>query len=429
MLKVQKIVAALAILMIISFLVPAIQVGSTSSLRLDRIVQIFTFPIMFLMWDKIKTLPLAKLFVRISLVLLVLSVFSDVIGAVYFLDGGFKPTLRPLVVVSKVWVFVYFLYVVSFNTIRRRVLISIISIVFICGLVVGLLQYFDFGNITELSVKYYVLSETQEKNFARFGRVFGTAGAIISWAGVCIIVFYYFYFFVHNHTWRVMGSFLAAINIMAAASRAGIIALVTSFVIIQMINAIIIKRKFGALIRTLIFTMALITGAFFAIRMYLPEQTAFLEKRFEKSEDALTTEGRGTQITNYFNFMNTDPLNYVFGIGSNTVSYTGFLEIDAVYILVSYGIVGFFFHYIFLFLLVRQAYLLRRYNERYFMFVLSTTVGELIFSIGFFFLHELYIGMPFWWLNGIVIALLYKAKENSKRLVAAQANMNSVGAK
>lgn len=405
---VKKIVSVLVLLIIVAVLLPAFQVGSTTSYRLDRIAQFFTIPLIFLLWGKIKKLPLSKKFINISLALMVTMTISEFIGHHFFSSSQALFTLRPLLILAKTLVFVFFLYTTVREYIKIKILFQIVSLVFLASLMFGVLQYFQVTPVVLLSLKYYVMTETQVNNFAAANRIFGTSGMIISWSGLCIIIFYFFYFLNKNPLLRTSGALLAFLNIIGAGSRAGIIALVVSFLYVQFIKAVVVRRSAYAFFSMLIITFILIVGAFALLNAYMPEQIEFLTRRFEKVEDAITVEGRGAQLLMFSRVMNENPETYFFGIGSLGIADVGYLEIDPAFILVSYGLVGFTLHYLLLWFLLREAKKLKDYYTDGYLFIIAATIGSLIFSLGFFFLHEPYMGMPYWWLCGIVIGIMYK---------------------
>ncbi|MCB9201509.1 MAG: hypothetical protein H6604_00460 [Flavobacteriales bacterium] len=407
----KLLIKILSILIITSFLFPIVKVGATTYWKPDTIFTLLSVPFVVLLWNKIKVIPFARKYLFILFALFLVMFFSNYFGAIYILNSS--PPAFPftfLLILNRIVVFFLFFYVGYYMISNGTVVSLYISIIFFMGLLIGLLQYFDIGGVRDLSLKLYVpQGGVQEYTFMKFGRIFGVAPAIITWAGVCIMVFYWFYFVIENRYIRLLGCSFAVINILAAASRAGIAGLLGSFILVLLFKAVIVDKKFFSLFKILIYLIVLSVISFYLVQEYLPEQLDFIFRRFDVAEEALTTEGRGAQITFYLNILNEDPVNYFIGVGDIVIKKIGgYMEIDFFFILVSYGIIGVFLTYSLLYLLVKKSYELKEVNKNYFMFIFSSIIGYLIFSVGFYFMYELYFGLPFWWLNGLIFGLLLK---------------------
>src|SRR5690606_7492402 len=135
------IIQILVFFIILSFLTPAIPIGSSTYFRLDRIVQLFTFPILFVQWPVIQKIEGIRSFFVIGVTLLIFSNISDYIGNSYFVGGAGTFPIRSLLMISKVLMFAFFVYIIVFDKVNIRWLFNLISGVFLVGLLVGTLQY------------------------------------------------------------------------------------------------------------------------------------------------------------------------------------------------------------------------------------------------------------------------------------------------
>src|SRR5690606_2631331 len=181
----------------------------------------------------------------------------------------------------------------------------------------------------------------QEYNFIRFNRIIGVAPAIITWGGISVLLFHFFYFIIKNSIIRYIGVFLAVVNVLTAASRAAIASLVVSYILIMLIKLIVIDRNIKSFFRIFISISILFTLSFVLLQEYAPEQIDFLLTRFEKSEDALSTEGRGLQVKYFSGIFSSDFFVSIFGVGPSVIKEYGYLEVDYAYVFFGYGIIGF----------------------------------------------------------------------------------------
>lgn len=413
MIELKLFLRSLLFLVIISFLFPILKIGSTTSVKLDWIfINLFlTFFILFCFNDLVKNklyLNYFKLFVFIALFTLV----SNYVSGFYYLQGGnYRLPTTILQILNRIVVFVFFSYCIIKGWVSFHKIKIVINIVFLLGLVFGFFQFFDFLGAKEIALKYYLEEgSVQELNFSSYSRIIGVSPAIITWGGCCVMIFHYFYFIVAHKIIKYLGVFLAIFNVLAAASRAAIISLVVSYFLILMIKVVLVDKKIGSFFKIILTAFVLLLLSYQMLKVYVPEQVEFLEKRFDKSGDAMTNEGRGEQIQYFLNMLQQDYFGLIFGVGDSVVAEYGYLEVDYAYVLVSFGIVGFILHYLLLYFLLREAYFLRKYDSNSFLFVFGSTIGYLIFSFGFYFFYELYMGMPFWWLNGLIIGYLWRLK-------------------
>lgn len=355
----------------------------------------------------------AKFYILLFLIA-ISTVISNYLSGYYFMpDGGvFKYPTGIILIINKIGVFVFFWYSIYKGYISLSNIIRVSSIVFLFSLAFGLFQFFDLFGTRDIALTYFLESGgVQEHVFISANRIIGTSPAVISWGGCAVLMCHYFLFVEKNKLLRLFGTLFSILNVIGTASRASLFALIGSIFFVFIIKSIIIKKSTSSLLKVFIFYTVFVFTAYFLLQEFLPEQVEFLEKRITNTEEHMTTSGRGEQLNHFKEVLKSDPFSYFFGVGPSVITDYGYLEVDYAYIFVGFGIFGFILHYALLFFLLREAYKLRSYNSNFFLFCAGSTIGYLIFSVGFYFLYELYMGLSYWWLNGIMIGHLYKEKQ------------------
>lgn len=407
--QINRIIAIIAILIVISFLLPPVSIGASTKWKPDAIFLIFLYPFFLLLFNSIKNLPLVKSFFCITGIILAILITSGTIGNIDYLGvESIYIHLSFLGLVNRVMVFSLFLYISYHQIITEGFFLKLVTVVFTISLLWGVGQYLNISWITSISSRFFALTELQQNVFLSQGRIVGTAGHIIAWGGCSMMMFYFFYFIIDNNIVRIPLCSLAGFNVLMSGSRSSIISLVLSFIIILLIKVVFIEKRFIAFLRVIVGVSVLFFLVWFSFQVYFQDEYNFIVKRFDSTEEAATTSGRGMQMTRTFNFMNRDYTNYVFGIGQPALENLGFMEVEPVNLLASSGIIGVFFFYLYLFLLVKRTYGMRKTSEREFLFILGVTFGYLIFSFGFFFFKELYMYLPFWWITGYLVGRMYR---------------------
>lgn len=410
----------LAYSVIVSFLFPLLKIGSTTSVKPDWVFMLFVNVLIFInMNNYLKRQLYAKFYVLLVLIA-ASTIISNYISGYYFMPQGgiFRLPLTILLMVNKIGVFCFFAYLIQKGYIDISNVLRVISFVFLCALSFGVLQFFDVLSARDITLKYFLVPEgVQEHVFLSANRIVGTAPAVISWGGCSLLICYYFIFLEKSRLLKSIGIILSIINVIGTASRASLFALIISILLVFLIKSIIIKKSFFSLLKVLFSYFLFLGISYFLLLHTLPEQVEFLERRIEHTEEHLTTSGRGEQLNHFMRVMSNAPISSLFGVGDSVIVDYGYLEIDYVYIFVAFGVLGFILHYCLLFYMLKEAYLLRQYGANYFLFCVASTVGYLVFSFGFYFFYELYMGLAYWWLNGIIIGQLYKKREQSNLIL------------
>lgn len=410
MVNVTGIIRLFSFLIIISFLLPIIRVGGVGFkpdlIFLILIICLFPFLDQRNITERI---PILKRLSIVAILLFIVMLLSNTVGLIYYHgESGISFPTEYIQVFSRVSVFYLFVYVAYNQIISYNTFIKFVTFVFFTALVWGGLQFFNIGIVDQISLRY-AISDVQSHGFSSSNfRGFGTAGNILTWGGLSIMLFYFFFFLVKNRLLKVSGSILAVVNVLLTASRSSLIALILSFVLVHFVKAIFIDKSFTSFIKKVILILVLVGGAFYLFMTYMPDRYELLEYRFLSAEEDLTESGRGAQSALFLGLLNADSLNYIFGFGKPVVDSLSYLEIEFLYLLACYGIVGLVLHYLLVFYVVKTAFLFKEDGNNIHLFVIAATLGFLIFSLGFFFLREAHSGLPFWWLTGYVIGYLFR---------------------
>lgn len=417
--KLNNYLRLLAYGIIVSFLLPVIKIGSIG-FKPDLIFLLLSAPLLLIE----QTVTKFRL-IRIYGILLVLLFFSMLIsnnmGAFYFFDlYEFSLPTEIYQMFSRLTVFTLFLSIGYYNIIPRRRFIKFVGIVFLIGLVFGVIQSMGISFISNISLNYYAITDQQVKGFSSSNfRGFGTSGNILTWGGLCVLTFYFFYFLVEHRLFKIAGVVLSIFNILLAASRSALFALALSFLIVYFYENVIVKRNSRKFLLNIFYVVIFLFLFYKGLEMLFPERIELMMLRLMNSEADMTESSRGAQISRFIGFLNQDPLNYIFGIGKDVLNSMGYMEVEPVFILSAYGVVGIVLHYLTVYYLYKYIKRLKRDDNRYF-FLYGSLASMMIFSMGYFFFREAYSGLNFWWLSGYFVGNLYfefriNNEENDRR--------------
>lgn len=326
-------------------------------------------------------------------------------------------------VFSRVLVFYFFLYVGYKGVISPQLFDKIVSTIFLLSLVWGCMQAININVVKSISADIYALTDLQRRvlESAR-SRIFGTAGNAITWGGLSALMFFYFYF-LHNKSniIRIVGMILALTNILFSSSRAALFAFAIVLILMQFIIPFF-QQKGPKLLLTLtkrvLVTISLSVITVGAALLLIPERIGMILLRVENTQDDLTESGRGAQLNFFTDLFYNNGEFFFFGIGKPTLDKLSFMEIEPFFLLFSYGVVGLLLHYSLIVILLGTATKMRKLHLKYYYFIISASLFYLIFSFGFFFFREIISGLPFWWLCGYLIGVMYRMKHSSIQIGA-----------
>jgi len=403
----------LAFGVIISFLFPLIKVGSTTSVKPDWFFTLFINIIIFFNARKLLFQKLHITFYILFGFIVVSTIISNYLSGYYYLPAGgnFRPPVTFLLILNKISIFTFFSYLISKGYISIKETTKIVTLIFLFGLAFGVFQFFDLFGAKQFALSHF-LDEggVQEHVFLASNRIVGTSPAVISWGGCALLLVHYFLFVEKRVLLKGVGAALAIFNVIGTASRASLFAFAVSLVLIYIIKAVVIKKNLFSVFKVIGYCILFFTISFSLAKTFIPQQVEFLEKRIDNTEEHMTDSGRGEQLNYFKAVLEQDPVGYLFGVGDSVIVNYGYLELDFAYVFVGFGILGFVLHYLLLYFLLKEAYELRQFDSNYFLFCWGSTLGYLVFSVGFYFFYELYMGLPFWWLNGLVLGELYRLK-------------------
>lgn len=409
-----------AILIMAAVLLPAVRFGV--SFKFD--LPILLGASLLLIEDrKIGRLPIVIQMKIVGLLIFISMLVSNNLGNLLLdeLNRLFVFPTEFMQIFSRVMVFFLFLYIGYKHIIRPDQFDFIVSSVFLLALFWGILQVMNIDIVKSISSQFYALTDLQRNvlESARM-RVFGTAGNAITWGGLSALMFFYFYF-LHNkkNTIKVVGMILALTNILFSSSRAALFAFVIVLIIMQFVIPFFQQKGPKLLItltkRVLItITLSVITiGTAIAL---FPERIGMILLRVENTQDDLTESGRGAQLNFFTDLFHNNGEFYMLGIGKPTLDKLSFMEIEPFFLLFAYGVLGLLLHYSLIVILLGTATKMRKFQLKYYYFIISASLFYLIFSFGFFFFREIISGLPFWWLCGYLIGIMYRMKHQSIQL-------------
>lgn len=394
-----------AVLIVIAYLLPVVEFAGYG-FKLDLPILFLATPIVLIGQSALLKTKILQKFILVFIGAFSLMFFTDTLGT-YVYSG--KISLRfpseAVQVFSRVFVFILFFIVASKKILSQNNFIWLISFTFILGLIFGLFQFLDIFNAREISLEYYALTENQHAGFSSLNfRGFGTSGNILTWGGLSIISFYFFYFVANGRLLKITGSMLSVINILFTLSRGALISLLLSFVLILIIQELSKQKAVFIKVMRLTALMVILVGLVAVLVYFFEERYTLLITRMESLGSELSSTGRASQLNDFFRVFSPTLLTFIFGVGKPEMDNFGLLEVEPFYYLATHGIVltAMLYSLVYFTLKYSNSYL-KRYDKNHHQFILATTFAMLLFSSGYYFLREIYSGMIFWILTGYLL--------------------------
>ena len=411
----KGLIKLLAFGIIISFLLPVVKIGPIG-VKPDFFFLLFASPVL-LIERTITRFRLIRIFGILLILLFISLTISNNLGSYYYLEQfEFSVPTEFYQMFSRLTVFALFLGIGYYNIIDWKTFVNFVAGVFLLGLTFGVVQSFGVGFIDSISLNYYAITDQQVKGFSSANfRGFGTSGNILTWGGLCVLTFYFFYFLVKNRVIKVLGVVLSILCILLAASRSALFALGSSFLIIYFYENVIIKKRYSKFFVSILYVAVFLLLFYQGLQLFFPERIELMMLRLMNSEADMTENSRGAQITQFMGFLDNDSLNYIFGIGKDVLNSMGYMEVEPVFLLSAYGIVGVVLHYFTVYYLYKYIKAIKSQDNRYF-FMYACLMSMMIFSLGYFFFREAYSGMIFWWLTGYVLGNMYYELNMNNRI-------------
>lgn len=355
----------------------------------------------------------------IGVSLFLLMFISDNLGYYYYKpDYSLYFPRESIQIFARISALVAFMYIGHGQIIKSKKFFRIVSLSFLLSLAFGLLQKVGGVPLIEsISIDFYALSEQQIQSITSTNaRVFGTAGNVLTWGGLSMMMFFYFYFIEKRKVFKTAGILLALTNVFISGSRASILATIIAFVFIQFYRAIAIDKKISKAFLRVVVMVILGLASVWVLLFYFSEQIEFIAFRFLNTQDDLTQQGRGAQLQYFLRYFDGQPILYFFGIGKPIMDDGLMLmEIEFTYLLFAYGLLGFVLHYWLIWLVVKLARKLWWINEKYYLFLITGIIGFIIFSVGYYFFREIIGGLPFWWLSGYLLGVMLREQVELRR--------------
>lgn len=421
----RPIIKILAFFIVLIFLLPAVELGSFN-FKPDLLLACLLGVIMLVaVKSPVNRLKQVKLLWIVTAAIFVIMISSDNLGY-YYLKKDFALYFpREFIqIFARVSVFVGFLYIGFYQIIKKKHFVSFVSLVFLIGLIFGLFQKLGFPLIQSISVDYFALSDQQIYSISsKNTRVFGTAGNVLTWGGVSMLLSFYFLFVEKRKLYRNVGVAMALINVFISGSRASIIGTIAGFIFIQFYRSIVVEKKFSRGTIRLLGLLLLGIGIFVFAINYFPTEINFMATRFLSTSEDITNQGRGAQFQYFLEYFNGQEAMFVFGLGKPVMDGgQRMMEIEFAYLGFAYGIVGFVLHYYLIWILVSFSSSLKSADSDMNLFILSASIAFLVFSVGYYFFREIIGGLPYWWLSGYLIGEALRKREINQQ---AQRRINS----
>lgn len=304
------------------------------------------------------------------------------------------------------------------------------------ALCVGLWQVLRlpfFGKLSAL----YIRSDWQLVSLVeRFetSRVTGVVGMATAWGGFSVFCGVMSMFYIVSNqskpfSWRKfvgIGMYgLAFVNTVYSGSRLGLMTFIMVTLVFVMRPILLsglcgrVRFKFAGFIPIIILTMAFVGVGYLLV---MERGDVFLSRFEDLGQRAKRLEGgRFEQVPLGLSKLN-GAVEWLMGIGNKAnrdLVFSWGIEVEPVHLLVNYGLVGVFLRYALVgFILRRCLAVFGKGNENCSAlgFVAFTALfGYLVFSLGQFFFHALFGGMPVWLLAGFVFGIGYKTGHRTQR--------------
>jgi len=404
-----QVISFLGYLTIISLLVPWISIGPLG-IRLDYIVLAISLPILLQEYLRsLKNFKIVNSLIFIGLLIFLSMLIASFIGNnVFYNKFAITVPSEFMQIYIRITAFVLFFIIGIKNLIPYDKFLKYCSFVFIISLLFALCQILKVPVINSITALYATTdNQLRSLNYDSGMRIFGTIGNSLSWGGLCVFFFNYFFFLEKRLLWRYSGVILSLLSVFFSGSKTAIITVLIAFLGGMIFKAFISKYKVLGFLRTVFFIMIVCFGVWTILNIYFQSHLEFILFRFSRLDDGMSsssTDGRGYQILLLTQMFDVDSMRMLFGVGKeNLYEIIGFVEVEFFYILGCYGIIGVILHYLLIYYVVRTPLGDGELMVLHKWFIVVSILSYLIFSLGFYFFRELGAGLYFWILSGYLI--------------------------
>ena len=306
--------------------------------------------------------------------------------------------------------------------------VGVFSFIFLFAMAIGVLPLISDGVISDYLANIYARTDHQLERLinreSTTARTFGVAGFSTAWGGFSAFaaLFALSRLFTRGKSESLVLPalllFLALFNIFSSASRGALAALLVAFAAMGLIflfdHRVTFARRFVVVALPVCVALSFILA--------YPDRAEFLAYRIEtliiqKGGARIDQIGAGLEL------LNSVP-SWLFGV-SNAVqrelAVSHGIESEPIYLLINYGIVGVAILSTVVLYLLRLAFRLCRQsgqrNQLAGYVLLSTTLMYLVFSLGYFFLQEIVVGITFWVFAGCAAGLAFSQRRSLRRFI------------
>lgn len=389
------------------------------------LIPLMIYVLLFLSFKWIALPNIARFLIFLWILIIIEVLLSGIFSPMFSL-GSFSFPTESIQYISRFLFFITFI-VIFYNYMidSQKFMYLFIGILFL-GMFVGVIQFFNFGFISDLFREMYSFSDShlgymmRENYFSK--RISGVAHFATATGGIAsftlTMVISLFLFNKKKYFITSIGVFLVLFNIVVSQARMGYLTIGFSMVIFYLVYNQIYKKR----IRSTVY-MTLIVGLISSIIYWLYQKgNMFVTQavfRWELLEQQVSAgENRIGQVYYALEHLNT-PFEYLFGISrgvQNTIS-SFYIEVEPINVFVLYGSVGFILQYSLILILLIYFYKNMRIVRDYpilLAMVVASFVGLIsyqFFSVAYFFYRETYVGLFPWILMGATIGAVEKYKE------------------
>lgn len=397
----------LAFLSLFSFLLPIFKIGGFG-MKLDLLL---LFPLVVLILfidDDVKKQPLfIKVFLLAFLVFLSMLI-SNTFGMKYY--GNSRRLSFPTEYssfISKILILYIFYFIGRNNIIVYEVFLKATTVVFFASLVFGLFQYLGLP-FSERLTNLYATTENQVLKISTGSiRVFSVTGNVLTWAGWAGFIFIFSVLVYKNQKLKWLMLILSSLNLLFSSSRGALIAVVVTIILFVIYKSY--RRKNLLFLLKYFFLSSLVVVVLGFIAFYFFEnRVSFFIDRFYFLNEAVFESGRNVQLQRVGYVFNMDNLHYLFGIGKPVIDSIGLMEVEPLFLLFAYGVMGVILHYSFILIVLKKSF--KAVSSVFSDVLIFGILYFLIYSFGYFFLREIYSGILFWSIIGYFLSQLDYAK-------------------
>ena len=395
----------LSILLFISIL-PVLNLGSFGLPVLYLTLPIGGLVLLFIMFKWIKIPPIVSVLIFIFLLIVIEIFISTIYGSFTYFNKFIIPT-DTIQYIARLLVFLVFLVAFYKGKFKVDTFIKYFLVILNLAMLIGILQWIPWPG-RELFIQLYPFREGEEQlsmlnREIHNIRIHGVGQHATANGGLAtfffIIGFSVLQYYKKYKILSIILIILSITNVFASQARAGMLALVFSFLLFYLINMYVNKKS----LKPTLYMFSAIGVIIFVVRLLYVNGNEFIGKMVYRWNVLFETSGgvRVDQI-DYFLMQLNSPFQYLFGLSKQVINQSAYshgAEIEAANIFFSYGIFGVLLQYglvavLAVYFIKHMPYSLN--NKAILALLVASFVGLLsyqVFSVGFFFFREIRVGL------------------------------------